>query len=42
MPRIVSCLADISDAYDAILCDVWGVLHDGKFVNPERYIQASR
>jgi HAD superfamily hydrolase (TIGR01459 family) len=30
MPRIVSCLADISDAYDAILCDVWGVLHDGK------------
>ena len=30
MPRIVSSLAEISDAYDAILCDVWGVLHDGK------------
>jgi HAD superfamily hydrolase (TIGR01459 family) len=30
MPRIVSSLAEVSDAYDAILCDVWGVLHDGK------------
>ena len=28
--RIISSLADISDAYDAVLCDVWGVLHDGK------------
>ena len=32
--RIVSSLADISDAYDAILCDVWGVLHDGKAAFP--------
>ena len=30
MTRLISSLADISDAYDAILCDVWGVLHDGK------------
>jgi HAD superfamily hydrolase (TIGR01459 family) len=34
MPRIVSSLSDISDAYDAILCDVWGVLHDGKRAFP--------
>ncbi len=34
MSRIVSSLADISDAYDAILCDVWGVLHDGKAAFP--------
>jgi HAD superfamily hydrolase (TIGR01459 family) len=32
--RIVSSLADMSDAYDAILCDVWGVLHDGKAAFP--------
>jgi HAD superfamily hydrolase (TIGR01459 family) len=29
-PRIIASLAEISDAYDAVLCDVWGVLHDGK------------
>ncbi len=34
MPRIVSSLRDISDAYDAILCDVWGVVHDGKRAFP--------
>lgn len=28
VPQIRS-LADISDRYDAILCDIWGVLHDG-------------
>jgi HAD superfamily hydrolase (TIGR01459 family) len=33
-PRIIASLADISDAYDAILCDVWGVLHDGKAAFP--------
>jgi HAD superfamily hydrolase (TIGR01459 family) len=30
MTRLIASLAEISDAYDAILCDVWGVLHDGK------------
>ena len=30
MTRLISALAEISDAYDAILCDVWGVLHDGR------------
>ncbi len=34
MPRIIASLAEISDAYDAILCDVWGVLHDGKRAFP--------
>ena len=29
-PNIVSCLSEASSAYDAILCDVWGVLHDGR------------
>ena len=28
--QIVSSLSDISGAYDAILCDVWGVIHDGR------------
>ncbi len=27
--RAIRGLAEISDAYDVILCDVWGVLHDG-------------
>jgi len=32
--RLIASLADISDAYDAILCDVWGVVHDGKAAFP--------
>ena len=28
--RIISALADISDHYDAVLCDVWGVIHNGR------------
>src|ERR1700689_856328 len=27
--RQISGLGEISDRYDAILCDIWGVLHDG-------------
>ena len=27
---LISGLADIADKYDALLCDVWGVLHNGK------------
>ena len=34
MSRIISSLAEISQPYDAILCDVWGVLHDGKAAFP--------
>jgi HAD superfamily hydrolase (TIGR01459 family) len=28
-PQRVSGLADIADQYDAVLCDVWGVIHNG-------------
>ena len=28
-PTRISGLADVSDRYDAVLCDVWGVLHNG-------------
>lgn len=28
-PTKITGLSQIADAYDAILCDVWGVLHDG-------------
>jgi HAD superfamily hydrolase (TIGR01459 family) len=31
---IIAALSDIASAYDAILCDVWGVLHDGKHAFP--------
>jgi HAD superfamily hydrolase (TIGR01459 family) len=27
---IISSLSEISDQYDAILCDVWGVIHNGR------------
>src|ERR1700759_3614209 len=29
MIRQISGLSEISDRYDAILCDIWGVLHNG-------------
>jgi HAD superfamily hydrolase (TIGR01459 family) len=29
LPRILSGLSEIADAYDALICDVWGVVHDG-------------
>jgi HAD superfamily hydrolase (TIGR01459 family) len=28
--RIIHALSDISDQYDAIFCDVWGVIHNGR------------
>ncbi len=28
-PALPASLHDISDGYDAVLCDVWGVIHDG-------------
>ncbi|MCB1351046.1 MAG: TIGR01459 family HAD-type hydrolase [Paracoccaceae bacterium] len=30
MTRIVETLAEISDPYDALLCDLWGCVHDGE------------
>jgi HAD superfamily hydrolase (TIGR01450 family) len=29
-PKMISSLADLSGRYSAILCDVWGVLHNGE------------
>jgi HAD superfamily hydrolase (TIGR01450 family) len=34
MTQIVQTLADISDRYDAVFCDLWGCLHNGKFPFP--------
>lgn len=28
-PRFIHRLSDIADAYDALLCDAWGVIHNG-------------
>jgi len=30
MTRIIAALADIAPRYDALLCDLWGCLHNGK------------
>lgn len=30
--QILSSLDDVADRYDAVLCDVWGVLHNGRAV----------
>jgi HAD superfamily hydrolase (TIGR01459 family) len=30
MTRLITSLSQISSAYDALLCDLWGCLHDGK------------
>ncbi len=32
--RVIDQLDDLTDAYDAVLCDVWGVVHDGRTVYP--------
>ncbi|MCR9149526.1 MAG: TIGR01459 family HAD-type hydrolase [Rhodobacteraceae bacterium] len=30
MTRIIDALSDIADRYDALLCDLWGCLHNGR------------
>jgi HAD superfamily hydrolase (TIGR01459 family) len=35
MTRIISALADISDRYDALFCDLWGCVHNGITPFPE-------
>lgn len=32
--QIIRSLADIADRYDAVLCDVWGVVHNGRRAYP--------
>ena len=34
MSQIISNLADVSDQYDALFCDLWGCVHDGVTVFP--------
>ncbi len=29
-PQLISGLSEIADRYDAVLCDVWGVIHNGR------------
>lgn len=33
-PRILRGLSDVAENYDAIFCDVWGVVHDGRQARP--------
>ena len=35
MVQIVKSLAEVSDRYDAVFCDLWGCLHDGVTALPE-------
>jgi HAD superfamily hydrolase (TIGR01459 family) len=34
-PKLISGLRDIAGDYDAVVCDVWGVVHDGVRAYPE-------
>jgi HAD superfamily hydrolase (TIGR01459 family) len=34
-PQLISGLAEVADRYDALLCDVWGVIHNGRESFPE-------
>jgi HAD superfamily hydrolase (TIGR01459 family) len=34
-PRLISGLSEIASGHDALICDVWGVLHDGTAVFPQ-------
>jgi len=33
-PRLISGLSELAPAYDALVCDVWGVIHDGHKAHP--------
>jgi len=34
-PRPIAGLREIADRYDALLCDIWGVVHDGLTAHPQ-------
>jgi HAD superfamily hydrolase (TIGR01459 family) len=34
MPRLISGLSEIASGHDALICDVWGVVHDGSRHHP--------
>jgi HAD superfamily hydrolase (TIGR01459 family) len=33
-PRLITGLSELAPAYDALICDVWGVIHDGHKAHP--------
>src|SRR5437868_15504057 len=33
-PKLIAGLAEIAPGHDALICDVWGVVHDGKRHHP--------
>jgi len=35
LPRLISGLSEIADDYDVVLCDIWGVIHNGVAAYPE-------
>jgi len=35
LPKILAGLSEIAHDYDALVCDVWGVLHDGTAARPD-------
>lgn len=44
MPRALTALQDLHGRYDAVLCDIWGVVHNGRSVFPAavRALRAAR
>ena len=34
LPRLISGLSEVAPGHDALICDVWGVVHDGKRHHP--------
>jgi len=34
-PRLITGLAELASSHDALICDVWGVVHDGKRHHPD-------
>jgi len=42
VPRLVRGLAELADAFDLLLCDVWGVLHDGLAAYPDAVVALRR
>ena len=34
LPRLISGLSEIAPGHDALICDVWGVVHDGHRHHP--------
>jgi HAD superfamily hydrolase (TIGR01459 family) len=42
LPRLVRGLAELAEAFDLLLCDVWGVLHDGLTAYPAAVLALRR